>query len=140
MPTQLFHWLGGSSRCRGDDGVQVMFGMAFAALAGRGTSSAEETVDPATSKQHDAMAGIQSVLTFARIAKAPDQWRTAHGSQAGFLAEEQSEQLARAQHSVGLQKGEKGDEGYDYHDCSREDLVAARADKGVRDVFQILMM
>jgi hypothetical protein len=71
VPTQLFHLLGGSSRCRGNDGVQVMFGMEFTALAGPGASSAEEMVALATSKQHNAMAGIQGVRTFVRIAKAP---------------------------------------------------------------------
>src|SRR6516162_1401079 len=76
MPTQSFHWLGGICSCARGNGVQVMFGMEFAALAGPVASSAEEILAPATSKQHNA--GTKSVLTLVRIAKAPDQWRTTH--------------------------------------------------------------
>jgi hypothetical protein len=46
-----------------------MFGMEFTALAGPGTSSAEERFDPAVSKKHNPIVCTQNVLAFFRIAK-----------------------------------------------------------------------
>src|SRR5215469_6772784 len=61
------------------------------------------------------------------------------GSQTGSPSEKQSKQLALAQHPIGLKEREKRNEGDDYHDRSRQDLVPSNTQQRVRDVSPALV-